>query len=245
FDGAGSMAIGSLAVSPDGTKLAFQRASSVAGPDLPAGSRLWIKSLSGGKPFPVPGDAYQDAPAWSPTGDWIAFLTRQREGLHLVKAPVGGRASPIVLMASGIPPFVTRPQWSPDGDWILCETDQGLTMIAADGSGRTRGIADPGWFAYAWDTDGRAIYGLRPTDEEHPIMLVTVNAGPGAQRIINANLGTIPQALQPIRGFSRLKNGGFVTSIAHVRSDIYLLEGLAFPAKWWQHFWPFARPMAQ
>src|SRR5262249_53758717 len=54
FDGAGSMAIGSLAVSPDGTKLAFQRASSVAGPDLPAGSRLWIKSLPGGKPFRVP-----------------------------------------------------------------------------------------------------------------------------------------------------------------------------------------------
>ncbi len=63
----------------------------------------------------------------------------------------------------------------------------------------------------------------------------------GAQRVINANLGTIPQALQPIRGLTRLRDGGFLTSIARVRSDIYLIEGFRLPSPWWQRFWPFGR----
>ena len=47
----------------------------------------------------------------------------------------------------------------------------------------------------------------------------------GRETIVNGNLGAIPQANQPIRGFSRLRKDGFLTSIAHVRSDIWLLEG--------------------
>ena len=242
FDGAGSMAIGSLAISPDGTKLAFQRASSVAGRDRPAGSRLWIKSVSGGSPFPIAGsETFKDAPTWSPHGDWLAYLSGDLGNMALLKSQVGGRGSPVVLLSSGIPPFVTRPQWSPDGDWILCETDKGLTMIAADGSGRTRLVADAGWLAYAWQSDGRMIYGLRPTDDDHHIMFVAVDARTGTQRVINPNLGPIPQALQPVRGFSRLRNGNFVTSLPHVRSDIYLIEGLQLPRTWWERFWRIGR----
>jgi len=56
-------------------------------------------------------------------------------------------------------------------------------------------------------------------------------------RVVNMNVGPIPQALQPIRGFSRYGNGAFLTSIAHARSDIYLIEGFRLPLKWWQRFW--------
>jgi hypothetical protein len=100
-------------------------------------------------------------------------------------------------------------------------------------------ISDPGWFAYAWDTDGRRIFGLRPTEDQHHFMLVTLDPRTGTQRVINANLGTIPQALQPIRGFSRLRGGGFLTSIARVKSDVYLIEGLRLPSAWWGRIWPF------
>ena len=44
-------AIGALAFSPDGTKLAFQRASTTA-EDRGVGSRIWIVQLPGGKPYP-------------------------------------------------------------------------------------------------------------------------------------------------------------------------------------------------
>jgi hypothetical protein len=70
---------------------------------------------------------------------------------------------------------------------------------------------------------------------------VSLNVQTGAERIINPNLGTIPQALQPIRGFSRLHNRGFLTSLARVRSDIHLIEGFALPSPTWQRFWPFRR----
>jgi Tol biopolymer transport system component len=237
------MAVGALAFSPDGTKLAFQRAASAEG-GRPEGSRLWITLLAGGKPITIGGDeTFQDAPTWSPKGDWIAYLRADaadrmsRTGLHLVKAQVGARSAPTPVYTAGIPPFVARPQWSPDGEWILCETFEGLTLIAADGVRAPRVISDSRWFAYAWDKDGRRIYGLRATDDLHHFMFVSLDPATGAEHVINPNLGAVPQALQPIRGFSRLPAGGFLTSIARVRSDIYLIEGFRLPLRWWERPW--------
>ena len=231
FGGEASMAVGSLAFSPDGTKLAFQRAGVSEGTQT--GSRLWITSVAGGKPIAVGGqESFQDAPTWSPTGEWIAYLERRQDGVALVKIRLGGGAEPVTLVESGIPPFVSRPQWSPQGDSILCETVDGLAIVSADGTDQ-RVISDKGWFAYAWDTDDRRIYGLRPTEDEHHIMLVSVDARTGAERVINASLGTVPQALQPVRGFSRLQGRGFLTSTARVKSDIFLIEGFQPPRTLW------------
>jgi hypothetical protein len=71
---------------------------------------------------------------------------------------------------------------------------------------------------------------------------VSVDSQTREKRVINPNLGPIPQALQPVRGFSRLPKGGFLTSIAHVRSDIYLIERLQLPLTWWQRLWRIGRP---
>jgi serine/threonine protein kinase len=237
FGAAQSSSVGALAFSPDGSKLAFQRAATIGQSD---GSRLWITAVAGGTPVMMTSDpSYQDAPTWSPKGDWIAYLSAvDRAGsLTLLKTQVGGRSAPVALYQNGIPPFVARPQWSPDGSWIVCETFDGLTLVDANGTRPPRVISEGGWFAYAWDKNGGRIYGLRTTDDLHHFMLVSVDPEKGESRVINANLGTIPQALQPIRGFSRLPNGDFLTSIARVRSDLYLLEGFQLPRKWWERFW--------
>ncbi len=243
FDGEASAAVGSLAFSPDGRRLAFQRASASGGRQF-GGRRLWITSISGGAPVPAGADdeSYQDAPTWSPDGQWIAYLAgRASESvMTLVKTRVGIRAKADTVLKASIPAFVARPQWSPDGASILCETTEGLAVIATDGTG-SRVISDTGWFGYAWAEDGRRIYGLRRTDDGHHFEFVSVDSRTGTEQVINPNLGTIPVAPQPIRGFSRLRGRGFLTSIARVRSDIYLIEGFRLPLSRWARFWPFGR----
>ena len=246
FDGVPSLAIGALAFSPDGTRLAFQAAVAPESTTLPGfggGSRVWVKAVAGGKPFPIGGsETFQDAPTWSPHSDWIAYLSSGNGGkVALVKSRVGDRGVPIPLAKDPVPPFVVRPRWSPDGDWILCETFEGLSIIAVDGSLRSHVIAETGWLAYAWDTDGRRVYGLLPSDDSREFTLVSIDLASGKRRVINDHMGPIPQALQPFRGFSRMRSGGFLTSIAHVRSDIYLIEGLRLPRTWWQGFWRIGR----
>jgi eukaryotic-like serine/threonine-protein kinase len=245
FDGVASLAVGSLAFSRDGTRLAFQLAAASetsSAPTVPGGFRIWVSALGGGKPFPIGGtETYQDAPTWSPSSDWIAYLTTADSGyFSLVKSQVGTRGSAVPLSNALVPPFLARPQWSPDGNWILCETTEGLSLIAADGSLRSKVIADRGWFTYAWDTDGRHIYGLVPSEDLRQISFVSVDVETRAARVINPNVGFIPQALQPIRGFSRSQSG-FLTSIAHVRSDIYLIEGFQLPRRWWERVWGVGR----
>ena len=157
----------------------------------------------------------------------------------LFKARVGaGNASPVRL-ATGVELF-SRPQWSPDGRWILVQTEEGLTLVAADGS-QARTVSDTFWLSYGWTGDGTRIYGLQPTDDQQHFMLVALDLRSGRERVVNANLGLIPHANQPIRGFARVRDRAFVTSIARVRSDIWLLEDFLPAPTLWQRLWPASR----
>ena len=240
FGGMTTMAVGSLAFSPDGSRLAYQRTAQGRAADGHFGPQLWISSTAGGTPVALTArQGYEDAPTWSPDGEWIAYLaaaTPNQDGALALQKTRVGAGSATVILKSEIPPFLSRPQWSPDGRWIVCETADGLTLVAADGS-TSRVVSDPGWFGYAWGHDSRLIYGLRPTDDNHHFQFVSLNVQSGEERVINPNLGTLPQALQPIRGFSRLRDRGFLTSIARVRSDIHMIEGFTLPTSRWERFW--------
>jgi serine/threonine protein kinase len=237
---------GSLAFSPDGQRLAYQRLSPSTG------WRVWISTIAGGSPIRLNAsgpDLYQDAPTWSPDGDWIAFVVASGDSRDnptvpagrwsLAKARVGRTVPPEIILASRIVPF-SRPQWSPDGRWIVCSTFDGLMLVSPDGK-ETRLLNDAEWIAYEWSGDSSRLYGLRASDDSHHLMLTALDVQSGRERVITANLGPIPEANQPVRGFSRVGTRGFATSIARVRSDIWMLDGLQLSRDWRSRFWPFRR----
>jgi hypothetical protein len=82
---------------------------------------------------------------------------------------------------------------------------------------------------------------VQATEDLHHFMMVRLDVATGKRRVVNGNLGPIPQANEPIRGFSRMRNGAFITSIARVRSDIFLLEGFRPAPTVLNHLWPFGR----
>ena len=120
------------------------------------------------------------------------------------------------------------------------QTEEGLTLVAADGS-QSRTVSDTFWLSYGWTGDGTRIYGLQPTDDQQHFMLVALDLRTGRERVVNANLGLIPHANQPIRGFARVRDRAFVTSVARVRSDIWLLEDFLPAPTLWQRLWLASR----
>ena len=64
----------------------------------------------------------------------------------------------------------------------------------------------------------------------------------GVERVINqtgsdsAGVAADPRLQPPA-------TGGFLTSIASVRSDIYLIEGFRLPRTWWERIWRTGSPL--
>src|SRR6202158_2921769 len=92
--------------SPDGKKLAFS-----------ALTHLYVVELPGGKPQRVTaGDAREFEPAWSPDGQWLAYVTWSSEGGQIWKVRPGGGTPQKV---SSVSSFYSDIAWSPDGARIL------------------------------------------------------------------------------------------------------------------------------
>jgi len=210
--------LGALAFSPDGRTLAYQqRGSSTA--------QIWLSPTAGGAPVRLATQeewSYQDAPSWSPDGEWISLVMNSGfEAMSLVKIRVGSTEA--VSLIDRVVTF-TRPAWSPDGRWIACETDKGLVKVPADGGPTDVVLADPP-LVYTWSHDGRHILALVEAETLGHMALVQVDAVTHEVKTLNPDLGTIPIAVTPIRGFSFVKGQGILTSFARARSDIWMLEG--------------------
>ena len=89
--------------SPDGRRLAFS-----------ALSHLYVMDLPGGKPGRITeGDAREFEPAWSPDGEFIAYVTWSQEGGHIWKVRTNGQFKP--QQVTRVAGFYADPAWSPDG----------------------------------------------------------------------------------------------------------------------------------
>ena len=223
-----TLAFQTLAISPDGTRLAYSRRSSkLLG-------RLWISPLSGGTPIAVSkSDALEFAPAWSPDGNWLTFFSSAG---GLMKVRVGGTEPPMMIHDG----LCRNPaQWSPDGKWIACAVDDGVDLLSPDGKQMRKVGNKPSYVA--WSADSRQLYALRQGDSAD-WLLDAIDVASGAERTIS-DLGseyffasssgnTFPLSLSNDHTM-------LAASVIHSQSEIWMLEGFAQPRGWLGHLWPF------
>ena len=110
----------------------------------------------------------------------------------------------------------------------MFQSADGLARLPADG-GKPQVFATEEFIDYTWAADSRAVYALSEIETAGHFAMVEIDSVTGAIKIMNPDLGSIPVANQPIRGFSFLPGQGFLTSMASARSDIWILEGLQTP----------------
>jgi len=226
------------AFSPDGQRIAYFRQGS-------DGGRIWISPVAGGPPVVLwRSDSAQDLPNWSPDGAWIVYPQNAggKAGKWLLaKTRVGAKAPPQVLSPDIVP--LSPVKWAPNGEWIAFDGRMGLSIVSPDGAS-TRTIAEEPWIAFDWSADSRQLVGIRQSDDFRHLTLTSIDVRSGAEHVLAASLMSMPVATQPVRGFTRVTAKSFLTSIVHVSSDIWLLEGFAPPMKGgfdWSGLWPGRR----
>jgi Tol biopolymer transport system component/tRNA A-37 threonylcarbamoyl transferase component Bud32 len=233
FDGTQTHLVGAPAFSPDGQRIAYFRQGS-------DGARIWISPVAGGPPVELShSEGAQDLPSWSPDGAWIAYPQNalgETDKWSLFKMRVGAKTAPQVLMADITP--LTPVKWSPDGAWIAYDGRSGLSLVSPDGK-VSRAIYEEPWMAFEWSEDSRRLIGIRQSDDFTHLSFTSIDVRSGAEHMLTAALMPMPVAAQPVRGFARQSGGTFLTSIVHVSSDIWLLDGLNSTndaGHWWNVF---------
>ncbi len=210
-----TLLLSGLAVSPDGRRVAYQRRG-------PSGFKVWISAVAGGPAMQLQlDDSYQDAPTWSPDGNWIAYALSRGGRRALVKVRVGAGEPPLVLKEGIVYP--SNPKWSPNGALITCDTPEGFSFVSADGKqGRT--LAEEVPLAHAWSRDSRSIYAIR--SEDLRLELVAIDVASGRETPVVRDLGPVPPSSDPLAGLSLAPDGqSLLTSIVRLRGDVWLLSG--------------------
>ena len=114
---------GSVAISPDGSRLVYE------GPSDDGQGQLWVKDRSQYTAVPLAGTLSPGAPVVSPDGQWIAFS----QANQLKKIPIGGGAA-ITLADSS---WGASPAWLDDGTLLYTRVGLALGRVSDAGGAVT------------------------------------------------------------------------------------------------------------
>jgi Tol biopolymer transport system component len=104
LDGSDSRIVGGVAISPDGTQVAFTEESR-------GGTRLNVMQADGGAVRSLSGELeIRGAPAWAPDGASLTVAAVSERGRRLFRIPVDGSTPKMMFDRDAI-----NPQWSSDG----------------------------------------------------------------------------------------------------------------------------------
>ncbi len=157
-------------ISPDGKHIVYTIRTIEERPDRPGDygyrAQLWIVATDGksGARQLTRGEAMATSPAWSPSGDRVAFVRRDKEKNQIWILPLGpGGGEPFPL--TKLPTGAFHPGWSPDGQSILFVSSLSLSE-ARNEAEKLKPLPKLPW---TWERPGRdfsdtANYGSEKTE---------------------------------------------------------------------------------
>ncbi len=120
---------------------------------------------------------FNNEPAWSPDGRWLAFTGGWRGSAVSVVGRKGGRPQLLVSDAAA-------PDWSPDGTRLAFSSEQGISTIRPDGTDRKLIVSKA--FDSDFSPDGTKLAFVRRTDEWGTEIFVANADGTGQRRLTSS-----------------------------------------------------------
>ena len=222
-DGEPAQLFGNPIFSADGKRIAFAAKGA-------SNTRMFTAFVSGGNAVRATSDkgTFEGTPTWSPDGTWLAFTHFAANTVKLSKIRPGS-GEPAIDLADVCCGAV--PQWSPTGEWIAA-TDhrRKLMLFSTDGKASREMPGDVGPFT--WARDGKRLYQVRLD----PPALRGVEIATARERKLRDLPGLRPYAtFNPGQHVSLSADGkDIIYTVNRPRSEIWILEGLQEPRRWWQ-----------
>lgn len=214
----GSRVVGPV-MSPDGWSVALAR-------ETPTALEVVVVPVSGGEPVVVSTADFAWDPAWSPSGDALAWHEWDHpnmpwDGSRIVVAPVVDHVvgEPVVV-AGGPDEQVGQPRFSPDGQRLAWVSDRdgvlrvwvgdarggGARPIAADPFEAAEVPWGPGQRSFAWSPDSRRIAWCRNEDGFGALVCASADGSGPVEEVARAwhhSLAWIDEGVVAVRSGAR------------------------------------------